>query len=186
MRAFAPFVAAFALALVGCGDASGVSSKANAAETALTFPALSGRVVDQADLLTRADEQRLAAASAALEREVGPQFVIVTVNSLQGRSILDFAVQLGRHWGIGHRGVNDGVILLVAPAERQVRIEVGYGLEKRVTDPFAGRVIREQMAPRFRQGDMTGAINAGSDAIIARLRSHQSDSEIAAEDGVVP
>jgi len=185
VKAPALILAALAIELAGCGEAPALPANTVTWKAAPEFPALTGRVVDQANLLSPADEQRLTAELAAVEREVGPQFVIVTVNSLQDRPILDYAVQLGRHWGIGHRGRNDGVILLVAPAERQVRIEVGYGLERRVTDPFAARVIREQMAPRFRQSDVAGAINAGSDAIIARLRSRQSDSQIAAEDHLV-
>lgn len=175
MRLFA----ALALALAACGSA------APPAAPAPVFPALTGRVVDQADLLSPAEERQLAAASAAVEHEVGPQFVIVTVNDLQGRTIEDYGVQLGRTWGIGHRGRNDGVMLIVAPNERKVRIEVGYGLERRVTDPFAAKVIRERMRPRFRDGDIPAAIIAGSDAIVARLRSRQSDREIAAEDHLV-
>ena len=185
MKAPASILAALALALASCGEAPALPANAATWETPPAFPALTGRVVDQANLLPPADEQRLAAAAAALEREVGPQFVVVTVNSLEGRPIADYGVQLGRTWRIGHRGRNDGVLLLVAPNERQVRIEVGYGLERRVTDPFAARVIREQMRPRFRSGDVAGAISAGSDAIIQRLQSRQSDSEIAATDGVV-
>jgi uncharacterized protein len=138
--------------------------------------------VDQANLLSPAEEQRLSAASEAVQREVGPQFVIVTVSSLQGRTIADYGVQLGRTWGIGSRARNDGILLIVAPSERKVRIEVGYGLERRVTDPFAARVLRERIVPRFRDGDFPGGIMAGSEAIVARLRSRQSDREIAAED----
>ena len=149
------------------------------------FPPLTGRVVDRADLLTPAQERQLAAASEALEREVGPQFVIVTVPTLQGYPILEYSVDLGRHWGVGSRERNDGLILLVARNERQVRVEVGYGLERRVTDPYASRVIQVEMLPRFREGDISGAIMAGSRALIARLRSRQSDAEIARQDGVV-
>ncbi len=149
------------------------------------FPALGGRVVDAADLLTPAQEARLSARSAALEKDVGPQYVVVTVPSLGGRPIEQYGVDLGRHWGIGHKGRDDGVLLIVAPSERKARIEVGYGLERRVTDPFAGRVLREQAIPRFRQGDFPGGIVAASDALISRLRSKARDSEIASADGVV-
>jgi uncharacterized protein len=155
------------------------------ADPAFQFPPLSGRVVDQADLLSPGQERRLTAASAAVEREVGPQFVIVTVDSLRGHAIEDYGVQLGRTWGIGHPDRDDGVILLVAPNERKVRIEVGYGLENRVTDPFAAKVLRERVLPRFREDDMAGGIIAGSEAIVARLRSRQTDREIAVEDRLV-
>ena len=149
------------------------------------FPELTGRVVDEADLLRPEQEHQLAAASEALEREVGPQFVVVTVPTLQGYPILEYGVDLGRSWGIGNAERNDGIILLVAPSERQARIEVGYGLEKRVTDPYANRVMQQEIIPRFRGGDMSGGIMAGSRALIERLRSRQSDAQIAAEDGLV-
>jgi uncharacterized protein len=150
------------------------------------FPALTGRVVDRADLLSPADEARLSRKAEALEKEVGPQYVVVTIPSLGGRDIVEYGVGLGRHWGIGDSKRNDGVILIVAPEDRKARIEVGYGLERRVTDPFAGRVLREQALPRFRAGDYPEGIEAASDALIARLRSKASDSQIAREDGVVP
>lgn len=168
--------------LLGACDAQ---SRSPDLVSAIELPALTGRVVDQAELLSPAQERRLDAASEAVEREVGPQFVIVTANSLQGRPIEEFGLTLGRQWGIGSAERDDGLILLVAPNERKVRIEVGYGLERRVTDPFAARVLREQVLPRFRDGDYAGGIEAGSDALIARLRSRQSDAEIAAEDGLV-
>jgi uncharacterized protein len=120
-----------------------------------------------------------------VERETGAQFVVVTLRSLEGRSIEDYSVRLGRHWGIGRKGVDDGVMLVVAPAERKVRIEVGYGLEKRVTDPFAGKVIRERLIPAFREGRFPQGIRAASDAITERLRSRAGDAEIRALDGVV-
>jgi uncharacterized protein len=184
VRTPACLLAAFALALAACGSAPSATANAHAWGEPPTFPVLTGRVVDQANLLSPADEQRLSAASQAVEREVGPQFVIVTLSDLQGRSIEDYGVQLGRTWRIGSRARNDGILLIVAPNERKVRIEVGYGLERRVTDPFAARVIRERIVPRFRGGDFPGGINAGSEAIVARLRSRQSDREIAAEDHV--
>jgi len=183
VRAPASLLAAFALALAACGSAAPpAAANAQAWRAPPVFPALTGRVVDQANLLPPPVEARLSAASEALQREVGPQFVIVTLTSLQGRSIEDYGVQLGRTWGIGSRARNDGILLIVAPSEHKVRIEVGYGLERRVTDPFAARVLREQILPRFRAGDFPGGIVAGSDAIIARLRSRQSDREIAVED----
>jgi uncharacterized protein len=185
VRTPAWLLAAFALVLAACGSAPPATANAQAWGAPPAFPALTGRVVDQANLLSPADEQRLSGASQAVEREVGPQFVVVTVSDLQGRSIEDYGVQLGRTWRIGSRAHNDGIMLIVAPNERRVRIEVGYGLERRVTDPFAARVIRERILPRFRDRDFPGGIIAGSDAIIARLRSRQSDAEIAAEDHVL-
>jgi uncharacterized protein len=169
-----------ALALVAAAACSRTSVAST--EPQPHFPALTGRVVDQADLLAPAEEKALAAQSAAVERETGAQYVIVTIPSLQGWSIEDYGVRLGRFWGIGRKGVNDGIILLVATAERKVRIEVGYGLEKRVTDPFAGKVIRSRIVPAFRSGRFGDGIRAGSDAIVVRLRSRASDAAIAKED----
>jgi uncharacterized protein len=179
MKAAISLLLAVTLASTACG------STPPAEATGPEFPALTGRIVDEADLLPPAQERQLAAESAALEREVGPQYVIVTLPSLQGYPILEYGVGLGREWGIGSGERNDGIILLVAANERQVRIEVGRGLERRVTDPYAARVLEEQIMPRFREGDMAGGIVAGSQALIARLRSRQSEAEIARADGVI-
>jgi len=171
-------IAALALlAACGCSPASSAS-----VDPQPHFPPLTGRVVDQADLLTPAEEEALAEQSAAVERDTHAQYVIVTIPSLEGWSIEDYGVRLGRFWGIGRKGVNDGVILLVAKEDRKVRIEVGYGLEKRITDPFAGKVIREEIIPPFKAGRFGDGIRAGSDAIAARLRSKASDAAIANED----
>jgi uncharacterized protein len=150
-----------------------------------TLPRLTGHVVDDAGILPANVEAKLAAQSAALEREVGPQYVIATIPDLRGESIEDFGLRLGRGWGIGHKNVNDGLMLIVAPNERKVRIEVGYGLEKRVSDQFAAKVIREAILPYFKAGDLPGGIEAGSNALIARLRSKASEREIAVEDRMV-
>ena len=146
---------------------------------------ISGWVTDEANLLSAEDEELLADAARLVERERGHQFVIVTVPSLRGRPILDFSVDLARAAGIGRAGHNDGLVLLVAPSEKLARIEVGYGLERRVTDPYAARVMNEEMLPRFRRNDFPGGIKAGSAALIARLRSPQTDAAIAAADGIV-
>jgi len=133
------------------------------------FPALTGRVVDKADLLSPAQEAALSEQSAALDKATGHQFVIVTVPDLGGHPIEDYGVYLGRYWGIGRKGVNDGVLLLVAPAERKVRIEVGYGLEKTLSDPRSAEIIAQDILPRFKAGDMPGGIVAGAAAITRTL-----------------
>jgi uncharacterized protein len=104
------------------------------------------------------------------------------VPSLQGFPIEGYGVRLARAWGIGRKGANDGVILLVAQAEHKVRIEVGYGLEKRITDPFAGKVLRERVIPAFRLGRFGDGIRAGSNAIEERLRSRASYAEMDREE----
>jgi uncharacterized protein len=172
-----------AAAPAACRAGDGSSAPSATADPSL--PRLSGRVVDDAGILAPAAEARLAAQSAALEREIGAQYVVVTVPDLKGEAIEHFGLRLGRAWGVGHKGKDDGLLMIVAPHERKVRIEVGYGLESRVTDPFAAKVIREDIVPRFVAGDYGGGIAAGSADLIARLRSKQSDREIAAEDKVV-
>ena len=138
---------------------------------AQTFPPLTGRVVDQAHLLTAAQVQDLTSKSEALEAQNGAQLVVVTVNSLEGYPVEDYGYRLGRAWGIGQKGKDNGIILLVAPNERKVRIEVGYGETPNLTDAMSGLIIREQILPHFKQDppDYGGGIEAGADAIIKQV-----------------
>ena len=136
---------------------------------AQTFPPLSGRVVDQAHLLTPAQTAELTNKSEALEKQTGRQFVVATVSSLQGFAIEDYAYRLGRYWKIGSAKANDGVLLVVAPSERKVWIATGYGAGGFLTDAVSGVIIREVILPRFKAGDMGGGIEAGSDAIIKQM-----------------
>lgn len=126
-----------------------------------TFPELTGRVVDLANLLDPQAEASLSADLAALETKSSDQIVVVTLPSLQGYAIEDFGYQLGRHWGIGQKGKDNGALLIVAPSERKVRIEVGYGLEPHLTDAMSTLIIQNAILPRFRQGDFQGGILAG-------------------------
>jgi uncharacterized protein len=132
-----------------------------AAAAALTFPALTGRVVDEAGLLNAAERTALAETLAGLEAKTTHQLVVVTLKSLQGTSIEDYGYQLGRTWQIGQQGKDNGALLIVAPNERQVRIEVGYGLEGALTDALTRTIIETAILPRFRTGDFTGGINGG-------------------------
>lgn len=138
-------------------------------ENGPALPKRTGRVVDEAGLLSPVVRAELSSRLARLEKATGHQLVILTVRSLKGQTIEDFGVRVGRTWGVGRRGVDDGVLLIVAPTERKVRIEVGYGLEKRLSDPLCAKIIRERIAPHFARGDMSGGIVAGTDAIIAGL-----------------
>ncbi len=133
------------------------------------FPPLSGRVVDEANLLSPQDEAQITQRLATLEAQTGRQLVVATIPSLEGRAIEDYGYQLGRHWGIGEKGKNTGMILLVAPNDRKMRIEVGYGLEPYVTDGLAGSIIRNEITPRFKAGDYAGGIAAGVDRLAAQL-----------------
>jgi uncharacterized protein len=132
---------------------------ASAAEP--NYPQLTGRVVDDADLLSAADIAELDASLKALEDKSSDQVVVVTVPSLQGFTIEDFGYQLGRHWGIGTKEKNNGVLLIVAPNERKVRIEVGRGLEPLLTDAMSKVIINGAILPRFRTGDYARGIKEG-------------------------
>lgn len=139
---------------------------------AQSFPQLTGRVVDDAHLLTPAQVQDLTQKSAALETQSGGrQFVIATVNSLEGYPIEDYAYRLGRYWKIGTAKNNDGVLLLVAPNERKVWIATGYGAGGFMTDAMAGVITREAILPHFKQNppDYGAGIEAGADAIIRQM-----------------
>ena len=137
--------------------------------SAQTFPQLTGRVVDDAHLLTPAQVQDLTSKSQALEASKGAQLVVATVPSLQGYPIEDYGYRLGRAWGIGEKGKDNGVILLVAPNEHKVRIEVGYGATAYLTDAMSGLIIREAIVPHFKQNDYGAGIEAGADAIIKQM-----------------
>jgi uncharacterized protein len=136
------------------------------ARAAPSFPPLTGRVVDAANILPDTDVAALDAKLAALEKQTSIQLVVATVPDLQGYEIDEYGYQLGRTWGIGQKGKNNGALLLVAPNERKVRIEVGYGLEGTLTDALTSQIIRRDIIPRFKAGDMAGGVVAGSDAII--------------------
>lgn len=140
------------------------------APTDLAFPKLTGRVVDQAGLLTPTQVADLTAKSDALEKATGRQFVVATVSSLNGHTIEDYGYQLGRAWGIGQEKQDDGVILLVAPNQREVRIETGYGARVFLTDAVSSVIINQYVLPAFRNGDMGGGIVAGADQIIGMMQ----------------
>ena len=135
----------------------------------LTFPPLSGRVVDNANILSPVVEADLTAKLARIEASTGHQVVVATIGDLQGDEIEDYGYQLGRAWKIGDAKLDDGVVLIVAPTARKVRIEVGYGLEPVLTDALSSVIIQSRILPKFRTGDMEGGVTAGVDAIGAQL-----------------
>ena len=153
---------------------------------AQSFPELTGRVVDQANLLDPAQEAALTAKLAALETESNRQLVVATVNSLEGYDIADYGYQLGRTWGIGQDGEGEtekdnGLILLVAPDERKVRVEVGYGLEGIMTDALSSIIIQNDILPQFRSGDMAAGIIAGVDRISTQLALPEEEARAFAQ-----
>jgi uncharacterized protein len=131
------------------------------AAVAQKFPTLTGRILDEANLLSAEDERALAAELKALEERSTDQLVVYTTRSLQGYPIEDFGYRLGRHWQIGQQGKNNGVILIVAPSDRKVRIEVGRGLEPQLTDLMTKLIIENAILPAFRRGDFAAGIKAG-------------------------
>ncbi|KTE73697.1 methanol dehydrogenase, partial [Sphingopyxis sp. A083] len=134
------------------------------------FPKLSGRVVDQADIIPAAEEANLTVQLEQLEKTTGHQLVVATVNSLDGNDISDYGYKLGRAWGIGGKENNDGVVFLIAPNERRMNISVGYGLEPVLTDALSGRIIRDVVTPKFKAGDMPGGIQDGVNAIAEQIQ----------------
>lgn len=139
------------------------------AQSTPEFPELTGRVVDRAEMLDPATEARLTQMLQAHEEASTEQLVVVTVPNLQGYPIEDYGYQLGRHWGIGQEGEDNGALLLVAEEERKVRIEVGYGLEGRLTDAAAATIINQIITPAFRAGDFSAGIVKGTAAILQVL-----------------
>ena len=125
------------------------------------FPKLSGQIVDQAGLLNSEDIAQITRELHALEKKTTDQIVVVTVKSLEGYPIEEYGYKLGRAWGIGQKDKDNGIILLVAPNERKVRIEVGRGLEGQMTDIMSKLIVQNAILPRFRRGDFSGGIKMG-------------------------
>ncbi|HEX5282194.1 MAG TPA: TPM domain-containing protein [Micropepsaceae bacterium] len=146
-----------------------------ASAAGLQFPPLTGRVVDDAHLLDAGTASTIDAKLAALEQKTGDQLVVVTLPTLQGHQIEDYGYQLGRAWGIGQKVKNNGALLIIAPNEHAVRIEVGYGLEGTLTDAISRLIIENSILPRFRANDYAGGISRGVDDIIQVLGGDSAD-----------
>jgi len=142
---------------------------------AFDFPPLSGRVVDLAGVMTAQSRGDVEAKSKDLEDKSGIQLVVATVKSLQGSDIETYANQLFRFWKLGEAKKNNGVLLLVAPNEHKVRIEVGYGLEGTLTDALTSVIITSAIVPRFKAGDFSGGIERGVDGIISVLTTDAAE-----------
>ena len=136
---------------------------------ALKFPTLNGRVYDEANMINEQDRIKINNISKNLEKETTSQLVVATFNSLQGESIENFGYQLGRHWGIGQKKQNNGVILIIAPKEKKVRIEVGYGLEGILTDAICASIIHKIILPNFKTNNFEQGIIQSAEAIAAVL-----------------
>ena len=142
---------------------------------AFNFPPLTGRVVDQANVMSAQSRIDLEAKLTDLENKSGIQLVVATVKSLEGSDIETYANELFRNWKLGEAKKNNGVLLLVAPNEHKVRIEVGYGLEGTLTDALSSVIISSAIVPRFKGNDFTGGIERGVDGIISVLSGDTAD-----------
>lgn len=148
------------------------SVQAQAAD--MTFPELTGRIVDVANVFQSGVKADLESHLADFEASTGQQIVVVTLPTLDGQEIADYTYQLGRHWEIGQKGKNDGVIILVVPTERVARIEAGYGLEGDLTDAASSLVINNIMIPFFKTGDYQTGIVQGTDAVMQIIRGDKT------------
>ena len=142
---------------------------------ALDFPPLTGRVVDQANIMTAQSRTDLEGKLKELEDKSSIQLVVATVKSLQGTDVETYANELFRYWKLGEAKKNNGALLLIAPAEHKVRIEVGYGLEGTLTDALSSVIISSAIIPRFKTGDFSGGIERGVDGIVSVLSGDTAD-----------
>ena len=154
---------------------------ASAALAAANFPPLTGRVVDQANILSPVTKADLERKLADLEQKSRIQLVVATVPSLDGEEIEPYANGLFRAWKLGEAKENNGALLLIAPKERRVRIEVGYGLEGTLTDAVSSIIIANAIAPRFKAGDFNGGVTRGVDDIITDATHQLGRMEAEAE-----
>ncbi len=143
---------------------------APAAQAQIPVPALSGRVVDSARMLSPSASLAIASSLEALEREKGAQIAVLTIPSLEGEPPESFSVRAMEAWKLGRKGVDDGVLLLVSAKDRKIRIEVGYGLEGAIPDAIAKRIIDEIITPAFKRGDYEGGVKAGAEALSKIVR----------------
>lgn len=137
---------------------------------ALDAPALTGRVNDLANMMSPAARAKVEAVLADLERSDSTQVAVLTVPSLEGDSIEEFSLKVAEKWGLGQKGKDNGALILVSRDDRKMRIEVGYGLEGRLTDLLSGRIIDNVMAPYFKAGDFDGGFIAGATAVAQAVR----------------
>jgi len=143
----------------------------------LDVPPLTGRVVDQAHLLSPSAVSSLNATLAAHESKTSNQVAVLTLASLEGHPLEEFSHQVATAWALGKKGTDNGVLFLISVKEKKVRIEVGYGLEGTLTDAKSSQIIRHEVVPRFRAGDFSGGIIAGTHAILGTIEGTDTNPE---------
>jgi uncharacterized membrane protein YgcG len=141
---------------------------------ALEVPFLAGRVNDLAGMIGATDEARIEERLQALEEETGAQVVVLTIPSLEGENLEDYSLRVAEQWQLGQAEADNGVLLLIARDDRKMRLEVGYGLEGTLPDALCRRVLDDVLRPRFQQGDFTGGIEAGTEAVAGLIRGDVS------------
>jgi uncharacterized protein len=139
----------------------------------IAVPKLTAHVVDQTGTLTTAERDSLDAKLAAFERERGSQVVVLLVPSIGTEPIEDFSTRVTDQWQLGRKGVDDGVLLAIAKQQRKIRIHTGRGVQGTLTDALSKRIVADIIAPRFRNGDFAGGIDAGVDGIIKAIEGEQ-------------
>jgi len=170
-KASRAFTFAFFAALLALFATAGVTS------AALSFPPLSGRVVDDAGILSPETREHLTALLAEHQQQTGNQVVVVTLKDLGGTDLETYGYQLGRAWGIGQKGKDNGVLIEIAPNSHDVRIDVGYGLEGDLTDAQSALIIQNVMLPAFRKGDYDGGVLAGTVDVLRTLGGKPSGAD---------
>src|SRR5262249_40346780 len=141
---------------------------------AVDVPYLTGRVVDNAEILKPAIRERVAALAKGHEDKTTDQIAVLTIPTLGGESVEEFATRVFEAWKLGQKGKDNGVLVVVAPQDRKMRIEVGYGLEGTLPDVVASRIIRNVMTPAFKSGDFDRGIEDGVAAIVAQLEGQSA------------
>ncbi len=152
-------------AAAGCGKTDSNAAPPSPSWCQRDYPALTGRVVDGAELLSDAEERDMNARLSAIEQKTAHQLVVATVPTTSGKNIAEYSTCLGRHWGIGRAKFNDGVLIVVARNDRKARIAVGYGLEKALTDPEAQTIMDRDIMPAFAAGHFADGLMRGIAAI---------------------
>lgn len=137
-------------------------------------------VSDQADIIPPANEERLTQSLSGFEKRTGHQLIVVTVPSLEGKSVEDYSIALARQWKVGRKDHDDGALIVVAPNERKIRIELGVGLECYISDGQTKAIIDREMIPRFKVNDMERGIEAGAASMIALMDAMPKDTRAAA------